>query len=459
MTIISERFDALGLDGTPVKLGLMGGTFDPIHVGHLRIAEEMREALSLDAVLFIPTGNPVFKRDQEVTDAAVRLAQVKAAVSDNPRFDASSIEIDRGGDTYTVDTLRQLREHYPENVELYFIVGSDSAATVGKWRDCAEMAELTRLAVAVGRPGFAGYDELRETITAAAPFQVHFVQVSALEVSSSDIRRRLAEGKSVRYLLPAAVYNMLSAVENSSFDDDPVEARSARPSTTVGPQTEQAPDPLSSAFFNARKKDLKHRVSPKRFKHSLGVSDTCVQLAKEYGIDVDKARIAGLLHDWDKGYDDDEARARVRELGMEGEIDPFIVEKMPGVLHGITAARALGNEFSQIPADVLQAISRHTTAAFDMSPLDMVLYIADAIEPNRQFGRIDDLRARVGEATLEELYFETYEYWVFLLFERRKPLHPDTISIWNSYTERLPHKKKHGSGDGSVSGKKHRNKK
>ena len=200
-------------------------------------------------------------------------------------------------------------------------------------------------------------------------------------------------------------------------------------------------------------------MSAKRFQHSLGVSEACEQLAKEYGLDVKKARLAGLLHDWDKGYDDEGARARVRELGMEDEIDPTVVEKMPGVLHGITAARALGSEFPGTPVDVQQAISRHTTAALDMAPLDMALYIADAIEPNRQFGRIDELRARVGKATLEELYFETSEYWVFLLFERRKPLHPDTIRIWNAYTESLPRKGKRGTGDDSVSGKKKKHKK
>ena len=438
MTRVSKRFDDLGSDGAPKRLGLMVGTFDPIHNGHLRVAEEMREALELDAVLFIPTGTPVFKRDQHVTDPEVRFAQVRDAVEGNPHFDVSRIEIDREGDTFTVDTLRQLRAHYPENVELYFIVGSDSAATVGKWRGCAEVAELAHLAVAVGRPGSADAETLEKVIMEAAPFKLHLVRVSILEISSTNIRQRLAEGKSVRYLVP------------SSF-------RSAR---EVLPETE-APDGdvFSKSFFNERKAELEKRVSAKRFKHSLGVSDTCVQLAEEYGLDVKKARLAGLLHDWDKGYDDEGARARVRELGMEDEVDPVVVEKMPGVLHGITAARALGNEFPGIPADILQAISRHTTAALDMEPLDMVLYIADAIEPNRQFGRIDELRARVGEATLEELYFETYEYWVFLLFERRKPLHPDTIRIWNAYTERLPRKGKRGSGDGSVSGKKHKRKK
>ena len=440
MAIISKRFDNLGADGAPAKLGLMGGTFDPVHIGHLRIAEEVREELGLDAVLFIPAGNPVFKRDQHVTDAAVRFDQVRAAIADNPHFDVSAIEIEREGDTYTVDTLRQLREHYPVNVEFYFIVGSDSAATVGKWRGCAEIAELAHLAVAVGRPGSLGADELREIIMGAAPFKLHLIRVSILEISSSSVRERLAQGKSVRYLLPSAI--VLDKPANK------------------GPNGFQnLENPFSEEFLEARTAELEARVSPKRFRHSLGVRDACVQLAEQYGVDVGKARLAGVLHDWDKGLDDEQARARVRELGMEDEIDPTVVERMPGVLHGITAARALGIEFPQIPADVLQAISRHTTAAVDMAPLDMVLYIADAIEPNRQFGRIDELRDAVGKVTLEELYFQTYEYWVFLLFERRKPLHPDTITIWNAYTERLGHSGKRGTGDGSVSGKKGKHKK
>ena len=106
MAIISERFDNLGADGEPVRLGLMGGTFDPIHVGHLRVAEEMRKALNLDAVLFIPTGNPVFKRDQQVTDARLRLEMCRLAVLSNPHFDVSAIEVERTGDTFTVDTLQ-----------------------------------------------------------------------------------------------------------------------------------------------------------------------------------------------------------------------------------------------------------------------------------------------------------------------------------------------------------------
>ncbi|HAM15562.1 MAG TPA: hypothetical protein DCP91_06850, partial [Eggerthellaceae bacterium] len=352
--------------------------------------------------------------------------EVADAVRGNPHFDASRIEIDREGDTFTVDTLRLLRKHYPDNVQFYFMVGSDAAASIGKWRGHEEIAELAHLAVAAGRPGTASSDELRRTILAAAPFDLHLVQASALQVSSSDIRARIAEGRSVRYLVPESV--RVSRTGMFAAGTDALHAEVPAPQD-AGFEN----DPLSDAFFEERKAELVKRVSPKRFAHSLGVSETCVQLAERYGVDVRKARIAGLLHDWDKGYDDAGARARVRELGMEDEVDPCIVQDMPTVLHGITAARALGRQFPQIPHDVLQAIDRHTTAALDMSALDMVLYIADAIEPNRQFGRIDELRAAVGSASLEELYYQTYEYWVFLLFERRKPLHPDTIRIWNAH--------------------------
>ncbi|MBQ9004155.1 MAG: bis(5'-nucleosyl)-tetraphosphatase (symmetrical) YqeK [Eggerthellaceae bacterium] len=198
---------------------------------------------------------------------------------------------------------------------------------------------------------------------------------------------------------------------------------------------------LTKGFFKARKAELEGRVSPKRFKHCLGVSQACVQLAETYGLDVKKARLAGLLHDWDKGFDDAGARRRVYELGMEDEVDPWVVENMPNVLHGETAARALARDFPEIPGDVLRAIDRHTTAAETMGPLDMVLYVADAIEPGRKFGRIDELRAAVGKGMLDELSFQSYEYWVFLLFERGKPLHPDTIRFWNAYTTNHSRKK------------------
>lgn len=193
---------------------------------------------------------------------------------------------------------------------------------------------------------------------------------------------------------------------------------------------------LDDAFLRACEDELAGRVSPRRLAHVRGVAQTARRLARRYGVDERAAYAAGLLHDWDKGYDDEGIRARARDLGLDARLDPWVIEHMPQVLHAHTAAAALGRAYPQIPAKVLQAIDRHTVAAPDMAPLDMVTYVADALEPGRRFGRIDELRAAEERLDLDELFLATYEYWVTLLLERRRPVHPDTIRIWNECVAR-----------------------
>lgn len=197
--MICARFDDLGADGAPARLGIMGGTFDPIHIGHLACAEQAREAYGLDAVVFVPAGMPVFKKGQRVTDAADRLAMCRLAVEGNAAFDASAIEIERGGDTYTVDTLRQLRAHYPDNVELCFITGADAVRSIVAWKESAQVARLVRF-IAATRPGF-DLDAARTRLGAAPEgFSIDYLEVTSLAVSSSDLRARVAAGRSIRYL-------------------------------------------------------------------------------------------------------------------------------------------------------------------------------------------------------------------------------------------------------------------
>lgn len=198
-------------------------------------------------------------------------------------------------------------------------------------------------------------------------------------------------------------------------------------------------DALGDAFFEARKLDVQGRVKPSRFKHILGVAATAEELARTYGVDSRKARLGGLLHDWDKGFDDAGIRTRVDELGLE--VEPFMYEHMPQLLHGPTAAAALAAEYPQIPADVIQAIDRHTVGAPDMTPLDMVVYVADAIEPHRCFGSVDELRAQVGKVSLEELFLATFEQLLLMLVSRKRELHPDTPLIWNAYVARRANEK------------------
>lgn len=191
-------------------------------------------------------------------------------------------------------------------------------------------------------------------------------------------------------------------------------------------------DVLSVGFFNKRCAEIEGRVSPKRLKHIEGVSATAAKLANIYGVNVRKARLAGLLHDWDKGYRDEAIRARAHELGVDVEVGSWVVEHMPEVLHGPTAAAALSRDFPGIPDDVLDAIRFHTVARMEMTDLDKIIYIADAIEPSRKFDAADEMRSLVGKVTLNELYYRVYKFWTLSLVERDFVLHPNTIAIWNS---------------------------
>ena len=182
----------------------------------------------------------------------------------------------------------------------------------------------------------------------------------------------------------------------------------------------------SEEFYKERRDELEKRVGPRRFKHSLGVSETAEALACVYGADKTAARVAGLLHDWDKGYDDPGILARADELGMELDAE---LSAMPRVLHGLTAAVALGRAFPELPPEVLAAVERHTLGAVDMSDLDMIVYIADALEPGRKGKMVQKLREKVGELELRDLFLEVYAYWVQLIMERRHPMYSKPTEI------------------------------
>ena len=186
------------------RLGIMGGTFDPIHNGHLVAAEQAFDDLSLDVVVFMPAGRPAFKQDRGVTDGEDRYAMTLLATSDNPHFLASRFEVDRSGVTYTAETLELLYEIYPSNVEFYFITGADAIAEIVTWRDADKIARLAHL-VGATRPGY-DLRHAREAIAASGTdFDVTYLEVPALAISSSYLRKRVEAGQSLRYLTPDQV--------------------------------------------------------------------------------------------------------------------------------------------------------------------------------------------------------------------------------------------------------------
>ncbi len=183
-----------------MKIGICGGTFDPVHVGHLAIAELVREEFALDKVLFIPSGKPPHKDLDSVTDPVHRLNMVQCAVSTNPNFEAVSIEVERRGYTYTVDTLKQLHELYPKGTEFYYIIGADVVMDLLKWKNADEVFTLTSF-IALMRPGFND-EEFKTRLTyLKSKYNVNITGFEAplIEISSTFIRDRIKSGKSVKY--------------------------------------------------------------------------------------------------------------------------------------------------------------------------------------------------------------------------------------------------------------------
>ncbi|WP_109558764.1 nicotinate-nucleotide adenylyltransferase [Mycolicibacter minnesotensis] len=190
------------------RLGVMGGTFDPIHHGHLVAASEVADLFELDEVVFVPTGQPWLK-DRRVTAAEDRYLMTVIATASNPRFSVSRADIDRGGPTYTKDTLRDLQEQNP-GAELYFITGADALATILSWQDWPEMFEMARF-VGVSRPGYElNGDHLADALESLPPHALTLVEVPALAISSTDCRRRAAESRPIWYLVPDGVVQYVS---------------------------------------------------------------------------------------------------------------------------------------------------------------------------------------------------------------------------------------------------------
>lgn len=182
-----------------MKIGILGGTFNPIHAGHLILAEEAREKLALDKIIFVPTFMPPHKDANDIAPAADRLAMVKLATKDNKYFLVSDTEIRRNGRSYTIDTISELKRKYPDD-ELYFIIGSDLLTYLAEWKDLDRILKMVNF-VAATRPGYP-----LEKI----PSYIKTIPIRAVDISGFEVRRCVREDKSFRYLVPESVFGYIN---------------------------------------------------------------------------------------------------------------------------------------------------------------------------------------------------------------------------------------------------------
>lgn len=361
------------------KIGIMGGTFDPIHNGHLKIAALAKSEYHLDKVIFLTSGNPPHKRDKRILDAKIRHIMVKRAIFGIDGFIPSDYEVKKEEYSYSVNTLKHFKEAMPEDA-LFFIIGGDSLRDFDKWYMPEEILKLCTLLV-YDRKGGEHLSEFSKPIHG-----------DVIDISSTEIRKRLEDGEDVSDMLPMPVWEFIE--RNNIYRKK------------LG-----------------LKEQLATLLTPERYTHSLGVMETAGALAKIHGADIEKAKIAGLLHDNAKNLDNIYERCR----DLEVELDEFEL-KCPPLVHAKLGAETAKYEFYVTDPEILDAIRWHTTGKAGMSVLEKIIFVADLTEPGRSFPDVKFLR-ELSQKNLDLAVLECVKSTVAVNKERKNPIHPNAYAI------------------------------
>lgn len=381
---------------TRESIGIMGGTFDPIHLGHIHMAQSALTQLALDRVLMLPSGNPPHKAD--VTPAEDRYRMVCAACASLDGLEPCREEIDRDGVIYTVDTLSILHEKYPR-AALYYLIGTDTLMELQNWRRYEKVLTLCTFVVCPRASAYSA-DTLDRELRRLTGMGGHFVtlDMDVMDVSSTEVREAFRQG-SYPPLLPIPVYQY---------------------AVTAGLYGAQKRFPQAEQWLNRLFRDL----SVKRFAHTLAVAYTARRLALLHHLDADRAEIAGLLHDCAKcmPLKDMQHLARANRLTEDASL-----LCSGALLHSVVGAYRAQVDYGVDDPQVLSAIRRHTTGQPGMSRLDMAVWLADTIEPTRTpYPLLEEVRA-AAESSLERAMLLSLEGTLRHVQKKGDAVHPATL--------------------------------
>ena len=347
------------------KVAIFGGTFDPIHNGHLTIAEAVLHQFAPQRVLFVPSGNPPHKPDRQITCANHRYNMVLDAVCNTPGFDVTRLEVDRTGASYTIDTIRAVKGLCLPGATIYFVLGQDALCNILSWKNAAELLTLCNFIVvprqvnANNAKNEAELDAQLLLLRSQYGAKIEILKMPQLDVSSTAVRAALEGGAPIKAIVPPEV------------------AQYAR---THGLYGAPVPD-MGDAHFAWASAQLERQLTPKRFKHTLGVVIEAERLAKHYGADTTKACWAALLHDCTKEYGVDKKHKLCERWGIKPD---HIVSAHIDLAHGLLGAEAAQRYFYINDEEVLQAVRYHILGHAHMTLLDKIVLLADFIEPYRE---------------------------------------------------------------------------
>lgn len=396
---------AFMLYNTFMRIGVYGGTFDPIHNGHITIAKAVKQELRLDTVKFIVAADPPHKSDASRTPAELRFLMAKSVLKKHHGLFASDIEIKRGGVSYTVDTLEEIKRIEP-NAQIFFIMGADMLASFESWYRPERIAELADIAVVQRSGQEADLQALKVLIQSKYACKVRICSCCGPEISSTDIRSRVYNAKPINELVPSQVEALIT--EKLLYQPEYI-------------------------IDTANK--LSAEIDESRYKHSLYTARESIMLAAKFDLDTVKARLCGMLHDCAK-LKGDALEKCIEKYGFVLNEDEC---ENPYMIHSRLGAIVAKEGYGITDDEILKAISIHTLGSADMTAFDEVVFLADKLEPSRDYRRIEPIRA-VAYEDLDAGVAAVIKNNIAYNESRGKPIHPSTLDTLQAIEDRLNNK-------------------
>lgn len=378
-----------------MRIGIYGGAFNPVHKGHVKLAEEIKEKAHLDKIIIMPSGLSPHKSSGQLIDSEHRLEMCRIAF-DKEYFEVSDLEIRREGKSYTVDTVTELKSVYP-NDELYLIMGSDMLLSFHKWYRYEDILSAVTIC-ATTRQDDISTAELRRYSADVLKKDVIIIDFEPFECSSTQARNAILEGADASFLVGERVMAYIS--EKALYRDKYTDIR----------------------------KLLRSKLDDYRYIHSLGVADSARQLAGIYGADEEKAYFAGLVHDVMKNASRDEQL----DIIEKGGITLTTAEKNnPKLWHAIAGECYLRTHMGITDPEILGSVRYHTTGKAGMTLLEKIIYVADYISAERNYPDVDIMRDLAINHSLEEASLYSLQYTFMKLTPEKGIIHTDSVDFYN----------------------------
>ena len=383
-----------------MRVGIFGGTFNPIHTGHVLLINRMKKALQIDELIVVPTLIPPHKSNGDVIGSHHRLQMCRLATESLDGVTVSDIELRRENASYTIDTIHQLKVNRRCD-EFILLMGSDMLFTFASWKNAQEIMKLVKIA-AIAREN----DELDKMYAEKENLEklggiVEIVDDKAFVASSTAIRNKIAMEEDVPQ-------NVMSYIEQN------------------GLYGYKKVLPVDDKNIKAL---LKEKLSEKRYLHSLNVADEAAKLAEYYNEDSEIAYMAGLLHDICKEMPKDDM---LNLLSGSDILSDDVFKSSPQIWHGFAAANYIQRELELLNTEIIDAVRYHSTASGHMSKIGEIIYIADLISIDRNYPELEKLR-EIAYRSLEEAMLESMAFIVSDLANKKRPALNDTLEAYNRY--------------------------